>query len=221
MYGEPIGILLSKQVWKQIKNNKYLNKVNLYQYVKKGEELGIETAFFTINNVLDNNRTVEAYRIENESNLKEGTINIPSIIYNPTKLFRKKNIKRLRQLSQHPEIQVINEHHHINEQSLYELVKSKSELQAYLDNGMKKFVTPFTIHLLAQKNISHKWNIPAIYAKDLDGTLYTLDEMGLLSISRKIEKEQTIYRISKMVLEAIHFYYPGIYEVGLQFSLNE
>ena len=81
------------------------------QYVKKGEEYNLEVVFLPIDNISIIEGKSEALAIKNNTIIRKGMVDIPSIIYNPTKFNRKKNIKTIRELSQHPNIHLINEHH--------------------------------------------------------------------------------------------------------------
>ncbi|TXC92804.1 hypothetical protein FS935_00970 [Metabacillus litoralis] len=221
MHDHLIGVLLSTQELKKLK--KQVNKVDgmPYEYLEKGKELGSQIAFFSIKDVSINEHTVEAYMLQNER-MKKETIKIPSVIYNSTKINLKRNIKKLRQLSQMSTVTVINEHHVIKMNHLFELIKSKPELSDYLPKEKKYFGTPFTLHVLAQKNEFLKWNISTIYIKDLDEVIYSLNECGFLFHLEDIEEiEKKIVSVSEKILEVIHFYYPGIHETSLQFSIYD
>ena len=96
-------------------------------------------------------------------------VDIPPIIYNPTKFNRKKNIKAIRELSQHPNIHLINEHHHLNNKYVFEILQSQSEVAEYVQSEMEQVDSSFTFYLLGQKNSIQQWDASILYAKDLDG----------------------------------------------------
>ncbi|MEH7352352.1 YheC/YheD family protein [Neobacillus drentensis] len=222
---ETIGVLLSIREWNHLRRKKHNDDGIWHLFAVKGEELSLKIVYFTLQHVSLQLLKTKAIEIEKDSGIKKHTIDIPSIIYNPTKFYQKKYIKLLRELSNHPKFQVINEHHIIKKKNLFELIQAQSELNKYLKNGKENDQNnaPLTFYVLGQKSPNKEWEIPIIYVKDSSEKKHLLVEASSLlenQPQKPKEIQEILYDHSKKLLKIIHFYYPGIYEIGLLFSIN-
>ncbi|MFP7299302.1 YheC/YheD family protein [Neobacillus niacini] len=219
---ETVGVLLSKREWSKLLRNKNNNN-DLWQiYARKGTELNLTIQFFTLNDLSLESLKTKAIEFENNSIIKKNTIDIPSIIYNPTMFYKKKNIKKLRELSNHPKFQVLNEHHIIKKKDLCALIDSYSDIKID-DEENDTNNSHFTFYVLGQKKLNNKWKSPIMYAKDSNQTLYSLEEASTLIKVHKYDEsiQDVLTKLSQKVLDIIQYYYPGIFEIGIVFSLNE
>ncbi len=190
---------------------------------KKGKNTILEVVFLPIDKISMIEGKSEALAIKNNTIIRKGMVDIPPIIYNPTKFNRKKNIKAIRELSQHPNIHLINEHHHLNNKYVFEILQSQSEVAEYVQSEMEQVDSSFTFYLLGQKNSIQQWDASILYAKDLDGRIYSYEEANLFINENNLEKKnvnELLNQISQKVLGIIQYYYPGLYEVGLQFIVK-
>ncbi|MBS4203237.1 YheC/YheD family protein [Lederbergia citrea] len=224
MLGNTIGILLSRREWNKLNRANFDLETSFYHYAKKGEELNLEVVFIPINNISITEGKAEAIVIKNNTIIHKGMVNIPSIIYNPTKFNRKTNIKMIRELSQHPNVHLINEHHVLKDKYVFDIIQSQPELQKYVNNEIYQTDSSITFYLLGQKNMKQQWEVFIIFAKDLDEKKYSYEDAYQLINNNHTEKENKnvlLNEISQNILSIIQYYYPGLNEIGLQFILNQ
>lgn len=207
---ETVGVLLSKREWSKLLSKKNKKDEIWHIYARKGKELNLKIQFFTLNDISLESLKTQAIELQNNSIIKE-IIDIPSIIYNPTMFYKKKNIKKLRELSNHPNFHVINEHHIIKKKDLCALIDSFSDIKIDFDEEDDTNNTYFTFYVLGQKKVNNKWKSPIMYAKDSNQELYYLEDASM----------DDLWELSQKVLNIIQFYYPGIFEIGIVFSLNK
>ena len=225
---ETIGVLLSIREWNHLRRNKDNKNGIWHLFAVKAEDINLKIVYFTLQHVSLPLLKTEAIVIEKNSEIKKETMDIPLIIYNPTKFNQKKYIKLLRELSNHPKFQVINEHHVIKKKNLFKLIQAQSDLYNHLQNEKEDDPNnaSMTIYVLGQKFSNREWEIPIIYVKDKGGIKYLLEEASPLleNLPQKFtevkEIQGILYEHSEKLLKIIHYYYPGIYEVGLLFSIN-
>lgn len=205
-----VGVLLSKREWSKLLSQKNKKDEIWHIYANKGRELDLKIQFFTLGDLSLESLKTQAIELQSNSMIKKDTIDIPTIIYNPTIFYKKKNIKKLRELSNHPKFQVLNEHHIIKKKDLCALVDSYSDIKIDFDEENDPDNTLFTLYVLGQKKLNNIWKSPLMYAKDSSQKLYYLEEASMDELWKHCQK----------VLNIIHFYYPGIFEIGIVFSLN-
>jgi glutathione synthase/RimK-type ligase-like ATP-grasp enzyme len=208
---ENVGVLLSKREWSRLLSKENKKDEIWHMYARKGKELNLKIQFFTLNDISLESLKTHAIEIQNNSMIKKDTIDIPSIIYNPTMFNKKKNIKKLRELSNHPKFQVLNEHHIIKKKDLCALIDSYSDIKIDFEEENDANNTLFTIYVLGQKKLNNKWKSPIMYAKDSNQKLYNIEDASM----------DVLWECSQKVLDIIHLYYPGIFEIGIVFSLDK
>jgi glutathione synthase/RimK-type ligase-like ATP-grasp enzyme len=220
---ETVGVLLSKREWSNLLRKKNIKDVIWHIYARKGKELNLKIQFFTLNDISLESLKTQAIELQNNSMIKKDTIDIPSIIYNPTMFYKKKNIKKLRELSNHPKFQVLNEHHIIKKKELCALIDSYSDIKIDFDEENDANNTLFTLYVLGQKNLNNKWKSPIMYAKDSNQKIYTLEDASKLVENHAFNEriEDVLRDLSQKVLNILQFYYPGIFEIGIVISLNK
>jgi glutathione synthase/RimK-type ligase-like ATP-grasp enzyme len=206
-----VGVLLSKREWSKLLSQKNKKDEIWHIYAKKGRELDLKIQFFTLTDISLESLKTQAIEIQNNSMIKKDTVDIPSIIYNPTIFYKKKYNKKLRELSNHPKFQVLNEHHIIKKKELCALLDSYSDLKIDFEEENDANNTLFTLYVLGQKKLNNKWKSPIMYAKDSNQKLYYLEDAS----------EDVLWECSQRVLDIIHLYYPGIFEIGIVFTLNK
>lgn len=202
-----VGVLLSNREWSKLLSHKNKKDEIWHFYAKKGRELDLNIQFFTLAHLSLESLKTQAIELQNNSMIKKDTIDIPSIIYNPTIFYKKRNIKKLREISNHPKIQVLNEQYTIKKKELIALMDSYLDIKMDFDEEND---TNYTLYVLGQKKLNNKWKSPLMYAKDSNGKLYYLEDASL----------NEVWEYSQKVLNIIHFYYPGIFEIGIVFSVN-
>jgi len=222
---ETIGVLLSMSEWNQLKRKKDKKDGIWHLLSLKGEEINLKIVYFTLQHISLQLLKTDAIEIEKNSGIKKSKVDIPSIIYNPTKFYQKKYIKMLRDLSNHPKFQVINEHHIIKKKNLFELLRAQPDLNKHLKKGKENDQNnaPLTFYVLGQKSLNKEWKIPIIYVKDSSGKKITIEEaIPLLEHQLQNHKEvkEFLSVHSQKLLKIIHFYYPGVYEIGILYSIN-
>lgn len=147
-----VGVLLSKREWSKLLSQKNKKDEIWHIYAKKGRELDLKIQFFTLVDLSLESLKTQAIEFQNNAMIKMEIIDIPSIIYNPTMFYKKKNIKKLRELSNHPKIQVINEHHIIKKKELSALMDSYFDIKIDFDEEYEDDDSIFTLYVLAQKS---------------------------------------------------------------------
>lgn len=224
MYEDTIGILLSNEEWKKLYYNRNIEGSTVQQYHLAANNNQLDVIFFTIQGVYLEEEKVHAFAIKDNRIINKGKMPIPAYIYNTSKFNRRKNIKTLRDLSQNPNIHVINEHHSIKDKFLYELVSSHQELGIQVNHQIKTEVYPFFVfNLVGQRSLNHGWEIPVLYAKGIDGKSYTFEEAYQALFPKQTQMKEvrsSIYEAGKKLLDLIQFYYPGLYETGIQFHIS-
>ncbi|WP_342432067.1 YheC/YheD family protein [Neobacillus sp. FSL H8-0543] len=218
-----VGVLLSKREWSKLLSQKN-KKDEIWQiYAKKGKELSLKIQFFSLIDISLESLKTQAIELQNNSTIKKDIIDIPSIIYNPTIFYKKKNIKKLRELSNHPKFQVLNEHHIIKKKDLSALLDSYSDIKIDFEEEIDPNNTLLTFYVLGQKKLNNKWKSPIMYAKDSNQKLFTLEDASKLVANQSFEEniKDELRDLSQKVLDIIQFYYPGIFEIGIVFSLNK
>lgn len=219
MNSEPIGILLSKSQWKEIIIEKNKNSY-CFQYYYSAKKLGKNVVFFTLDHLSLKEDQVEAFQLKDDLLNEVSLIKIPQLIYNPNKYNKKKNIRKLRALVQSNRIKLINEHHLIKQKHLTEILESH-KLNIILKNEIGQELPLYIIHVVCQKKNDLDWEIPFKYVKDIDGEKYTINEFPFSNQkSFFYYSEEYLNEISKRILKAIHFYFPGISELGLKLIVN-
>ncbi len=217
MIEEPIGILLSKRQWNAFKRDN--EDVSAFiQYDIKAKELGRKAIFFTLDHISLKENEVTAFELSGENLKNFGIIKIPYLIYNPTKYNKKTNIKKLRELAHSKNIKLINEHHVIKQKHLSEIIQSNEMLKSLTSTKENSANPLFVITVISQKEHDGKWRFPFKYIKDIDGEKYVVEEFP--SIETPLLTLQKLDEICRSLLEMIHYYFPGIFELGLQFSIN-
>jgi hypothetical protein len=206
-----VGVLLSKREWSKLLSQKNKKDEIWHMYAKKGRELGLKIQFFTLTDISLESLKTQAIEHQNNSMEKKDKIDIPSIIYNPTIFYKKKNIKKLRELSNHPKFQVLNEHHIIKKKELSALIDSYSDIKIDIEEENDADNTLFTLYVVGQKKLNNNWKSPIMYAKDSNQNFYFIEDSSM----------DVLWECSLKVLDIIHLYYPGIFEVGIVFSLNK
>jgi hypothetical protein len=223
MYEETIGVLLSNREWKKLQQQEEQCEPWVYHYAKIGMELGTEVTFFSLQQLSLIDQKGKAYSFtEDGAVIEKGPIPIPTIIYNPTKYNLKKNIKKLRALTQIPGIKVINEHHYIKKKHFINLLQSCEELSPFIPLERSDF--PYVLYVLLQKDEYSKWKISITYAKDTEETIFPFEESSkdLFKDHFNINQlEHQLETISLSIGERLHFYYPGVYEIGIQYGVEQ
>ena len=102
--------------------------------------------------------------------------------------YKKKNIKKLRELSNHPKFQVLNEHHIIKKKDLCALINSYADIKIDFDEENDANNTLFTFYVLGQKKLNNKWKSPIMYAKDSNQKLFTLEDASKLAENHSFEE---------------------------------
>lgn len=221
---QSIGILISWREWKKLIQNKDLKAGRLKYYAEIGAKLNISLIFFPINKINPQELKGEAAIVRNKSIVYIGNTVIPSVIYCPNRFIRRESIKTLRELIQEENLQVINEHHIIKKKDFFELISSSLELKGFLGKEGEAREIPFQFYVLGQKNVENKWEITTIYAKDHNNDVLSFhDACRLIFVKNEmiIEAEELIHILFKRVFQFIQFYYPGIFELGLEFQWTE
>ncbi|MGM0904480.1 MAG: YheC/YheD family protein [Bacillota bacterium] len=223
MYEETIGVLLSNREWKKLQQQEEQCEPWVYHYANIGMDLGTEVTFFSLQDISLIDQKGKAYSFSEDGTvIDKGHIPIPTIIYNPTKYNLKKNIKKLRALTQIPGIKVINEHHYIKKKHFINLLQSCEELSSFIHLERSEF--PYVLYVLLQKDEHSKWKISITYAKDTEETIFPFEEASkdLFKDHFSINQlEHQLETISLSIGERLHFYYPGVYEVGIQYGVDQ
>nr|WP_263325969.1 YheC/YheD family protein [Neobacillus sp. Marseille-Q6967] len=218
-----IGVLLTKREWNKLKSRKHHVEGIWHLYANKAKELNLNLQFFSLYDVSMESLTTQAIEIRNSLVIKRGTIDLPSIIYNPTRFYKKNNLKKLRELANHPKFQILNEHHIIKKKNLFDLINSYTNRKLNLESENNPY-SLLTFYVLGQKSLDKHWNIPVIYVKDTDEKLYTLEEASRLLENHPFNQntvEEALREISQRFLDLIQFYFPGVYEIGIVYTLKK
>jgi hypothetical protein len=219
-----IGIILSKRQWNRFTQVQWNEDDSfVFQYAKTGEELKLEVLFLNIDGLLVNERKGNAFIIKEQEIILLGLVDIPSIIYNPTNYHRKKNNRTIYELALQSGVTIINEQNNIKNKPFLDLIETHPALNDFIIIAEKQIQPSFNFFVLGQKDCHHQWTTPIVYAKNND-EIYSFEEAYQLQMENQLMEEETkdkLYEVSHRILAVLHYYYPGIYEIGLQFVLNE
>lgn len=221
---QSIGILISWREWKKLIQNKDLKVGRFKYYAEIGAKLNTSLIFFSITKVNPEEFKGEAVIVRDKSIVYIGNTAIPSVIYCPNRFIRRESIKKLRELMQEDNLRVINEHHIIKKKDFFELISSSSELKGFLGRERNAREIPFHFYVLGQKNIENEWKITTIYAKDHNNQVLSFhDACRCIFIKDEmiIEAEEIVHILFKRIFHFIQFYYPGIFELGIEFQWTE
>lgn len=224
MHEEAIGVLLPKRDWARLNHLKEENNWAIYQYVYAGEKLNCEIFFMTLDKINTKEMKADVAIVKENKVIKRSKFNLPSIIYSPSKYHKKVNIRKLRDLSRNPNVHVINEHHLIKKRDFLNIVSSHPDLEPVVDQESENTDECHSILMVCQKNEYQDWSIPIVYVKDQSGANYHFSEMSSLTLYNGVNSEallESIYETGQKILKLIQHYYPGMYEVGIQFRLQE
>ncbi|MEH7082978.1 YheC/YheD family protein [Neobacillus drentensis] len=219
-----IGIILPKRQWNRFAQKKLEEEDSfVYQYAKTGEELNLGILFFNIDELRVNEHSGQAFTIRGEEIDLLGFVSIPPIMYNPTIYHKKKYNKTIFELAKQTDTIVINEQNNLKKKPFLDLMKTHPALidVVRIDDHPKQ--TSICFYVLGQKDCHHQWTTPIVYAK-VEDKIYTLEEAySLFSDHQQLEDEtkENLYEVSHCILEILHYYYPGIYEIGLKYVMME
>ncbi|MEH6906504.1 YheC/YheD family endospore coat-associated protein [Neobacillus drentensis] len=219
-----IGIILPKRQWNRLAQEELTeDDAFVFQYAIAGEALNLDILFFNIEELQVNERKGNAMMIIDEEIVLLGFIEIPSVIYNPSNYHRKKNNRTIFELAQQTGITLINEKTNIKNKHFLDLMATHPALKDVNLVTRNQNPTSFSFYILGQKHCNHQWDTPIIYAKKDDEVLpfkeaYLLLTNNLLMLE---ETQEYLFEVSHQILEILHYYYPRIYEIGLQFVLME
>ncbi|MEH7500892.1 YheC/YheD family protein [Neobacillus drentensis] len=218
-----IGIILPKRQW----NRLALEELNdddsfVFHYAKTGEELNLEVLFINIDELLVNEGKGKAFIIKEQEIVLLGFVKIPSIIYNSTIYHQKKHKRKIFELAKQTGVTVINEQNHIKKKTFLDLVESHPALKDVIMIADNQPQPSFNFYVLGQKDFHHQWTTPIVYAKNND-EIYTFAKAYPLLTENQLmeETKDYLYEVSHRILEILHYYYPAIYEIGLQFVMME
>jgi hypothetical protein len=216
MHGESMGILLEKKEWQQL-SEQLLNGTRnsrLLDYVNLGAQSGVKVLFFNIEEINQTENIGTAIGMNDEQEFFIQTLNIPDIVYNTLPYFRKIQSQMLMELAVRSEQQIINEQTNIKKKHLFEILKAKAQFLPYLpESDFPKGRE--CICVIGQKKHNHNWEISGLYAKDCEGELKSFDDFpnpNLMEVMRHLSHD---------IFTAIQYYFPGVDELGLKFSLNQ
>ena len=68
-------------------------------------------------------------------------------------------------------------------------MQSQSELAEYVQSEMEQVDSSFTFYLLGQKNSIQQWDASILFAKDLDGKIYSYEEANLVINENNLERK--------------------------------
>ena len=218
-----IGIILPKRLWKQLVQDKKDEKnFIVFQYADTGQKLDLEVLFFNLDEILVNELKGEAFIIKEGDIIFKGFVTIPSIIYNPFMYHQKKRNRTIFELAKQTGVTIINEQNNIKKKPFLDLMESNPAIKDHVKMADPKQPS-FSFFVLGQKDCHHQWNTPLVYAKRHD-EIYSLEEACQLFTEKQQIEEGTIdylYEVSHQILEILHYYYPAIYEIGLEFAMTE
>jgi hypothetical protein len=91
-----VGVLLSKREWSKLLSQKNKKDEIWHIYAKKGTELDLKIQFFTLVDLSLESLKTQAIEFQNNSMIKMEIVDIPSIIYNPTMFYKKKEYQKIK-----------------------------------------------------------------------------------------------------------------------------
>jgi hypothetical protein len=217
-----IGIILPKRQWNRFAQ-KHLKEEDsfVFHYAKTGEELNLEVLFFNIDELLVKKRMGQAFTIKGEEIVLIGFVAIPSIMYNPKIYHQKKYNRTICDLAKQTGVTVINEQNNLKKKPFLDLMKTHPALINIVKVADHHQQPSFSFNILGQKDEQNQWTTPIVYAKEHD-EIYTLEKAYLLFTENQQMEEETkdyIYEVCHRILDILHYYYPAIYEIGLQFIM--
>jgi hypothetical protein len=215
-----VGFLLSSKEWNKVLNGKITNyHAILYRYADYGRKKGLTFYFFKADEMDVNSQKGRAFVVEEDSIIEHESVAIPAIIYNPTKFSRKRFLRTLEQIREQPKIFLINEHNSIKNDCIFDIICSNQELIKYISEGKEKIDNKELFLMIGQKDVNHTWTLSDIYIQKLNGEIYHAYEKDDPFLLREMQLE--ILDAGKNILEMIHYYFPGLYEVGLKFYIDK
>ncbi|MEH7157356.1 YheC/YheD family endospore coat-associated protein [Neobacillus drentensis] len=218
-----IGIILPKRQWKELAQEQLDEDYSfVFQYAETGERLNLEVLFFNIDEILVTERKGEALIIHEGEIVLKGFVTIPSIVYNPFIYHQKKHNRTIFELARQTDSTIINEQNNIKKTPFLDLMESYPKIkdQVKIADSNQPL---FSLYVLGQKDCHHQWTTPLAYAK-IHNAIYSLEEAcQLVTKSQQVEEGiiDELYEISHQILEILHYYYPAIYEIGLEFAMTE
>lgn len=217
-----IGIILPKRQWNRFVQRQLEEEdAFVFQYVKTGEELNLEVLFFNIDELLVKKLRGQAFTIKGEEIVLIGFASIPTIIYNPM-IYQQKKYKRIIfELAKQTGVTIINEQNNLKKKPFLDLIKTHPALINSVKIADHHQQPSFSFKVLGQKDEQNQWTTPIVYAKEHD-EIYTLEEAYLLFTENQQMEEETkdyLYEVCHRILDILHYYYPAIYEIGLQFVI--
>jgi hypothetical protein len=219
-----IGIILPKRQWNRLAHEQMDDDDSfVFQYAKSGEELNLNVLFFNIDELLVKEYKGKAFIIKEQEIVLIDEVKIPSIIYNPTIYHRKKHNRIIFELVKQTGVTVINEENTIKNKIFLDLMGSHSALKDVIKIAENPPLPSFSFYVLGQKDCHHQWTTPVVYAKN-NQEIYTFEKAYLLLTENQLMLEETkdyLYDVSHRILEILHYYYPALYEIGLQFVMTE
>ncbi|WP_077211702.1 YheC/YheD family protein [Bacillus dakarensis] len=220
MHTETIGIILPWREWKRLIQKKSAGILNqlVCHFAKMGEDFGLKVLFFNINNIYMEELKGDAISLEEGEFSKNENVSIPPIIYNPTNFHQQKNLNKLYLLAQQEEIIVINEQNTLSKKIIRELMQSYPDLENYTATEEMPLNSSF-IHVVAQKGTSNDWITHLVSRQDSDHNVHPNEDLLENHSSDNIYSK--INEISLKFLRLVHYYFPGIHELGLKFVVCE
>lgn len=219
-----IGIILPKRQWNRLAQEQMNDDDSfVFQYAKSGEALNLNVIFFNIEELLVNECKGKAFIIKEQEIVLIGFVKIPATVYNPKIYHLKKHNRTIFELAKQPGITIINEQNTIKNKTFLDLMGSHPALKEVIVIDENQPQPSFSFYVLGQKDCHYQWETPIVYAKNND-KIYTFEEAYLLITENQQMVEETndyLYEVSHRILEILHYYYPAIYEIGLQFVMTE
>ncbi|MEH7305057.1 YheC/YheD family protein [Neobacillus drentensis] len=217
-----IGIILPKRQWKRFAQKQLEEDDSfVFHYAKTGEELNLDVLFFNIDELRVNERKGQAFIIEGEEIVLTGFVSIPSIMYNPKIYHQKKYNRTIFELAKQTGVTLINEQNNLKKKPFIDLMTTHPALTDIVRIVDPQLQPSFSFFVLGQKDSHQHWTTPIVYAKEKN-EIYTFEEAYLLFTENQQMEEETIdflYEVCHRILDILHYYYPAIYEIGLQFAM--
>jgi glutathione synthase/RimK-type ligase-like ATP-grasp enzyme len=215
-----MGIMLPRKKWKQQFRR---IRPEVLEYTAHGLENDMKVIFFSLDSVNLEELTCDGFEVVNNQLELKRAMKLPSILYSTGKIFKKKYIRMWRTLSQMEKITVINEHHVIKKRFLFELLRSHANLRKYMIESEEDSLT---YSIFGQRDFKHGWNLTVSYAVLVNNEKQLYEE-GIIRQYPHFNQEDRdqlkakLEEISLEILNYLSVYYPGVYELGLEFSLNK
>ncbi len=223
MSNKEVGVLISKKRWRKLLKGK--KDLEIKEYIQKGQESGLGLSFFCLETVDVHKLTCDVAQIVNNKAAVVKDVLLPRTLYNGRSIFSKNNIRKWRYLSQNKEITVINEFHRIKQNDLLDILAVFDEAKPFLEQDLND--NPIVFCAFGQKKGNSNWQITATYAKRRysapmhweEAISQRLNEISDTTIN-KAEFIEELNAGSQAIFNCISNFYPGIYETGLVFTIN-